>query len=336
MSSPAVRVSGLTRRFGSDTVLDLQSLTFEAGRIHVLVGGNGAGKTTLLRIIAGLDEASSGEVELFGRALPGLSRRERLAIQRRMTMCFQKPYLFNATVARNIEYGLMGRRLPAEERRRRIASAVKALDLSALLARDARTLSAGESQRVSLARALVLEPELALLDEPVANVDQVNKGLVEKAITGLAAGGTAVVVATHQLDQAYRLSADVTRLDRGRLAPPALDNLLEGQVVVRDGSTVLQVGSLEIEVIGASAGFHRASVEPGVIVLSHRPLTSSARNSFPGRVTALRELDGMVAVTVDIGIDLVVHITHDSLHSMKVSLGSEFFLTFKASAVTIF
>ncbi len=336
MSGPAVKISGLTRRFGSDTVLDLPSLTFEAGRIHVLVGGNGAGKTTLLRIIAGLDEASSGEVELFGRALPSLPRRERLAVQRRMTMCFQKPYLFNATVARNIEYGLLGRRLPAEERHRRMESAVKALNLSALLTRDARSLSAGESQRVSLARALVLEPELVLLDEPVANVDQVNKGLVEKTITGLATGGAAVVVATHQLDQAYRLSADVTRLDRGRLAPPALDNLLEGEVVRRGRGKVMLVGETEIEVITADTGFHRAAVEPGVIVLSREALSSSARNAFRGKVTALRELEGLVSVTVDIGIELVVHITLASLSNMEVTLGSQVHLTFKASAVTVF
>lgn len=305
MSGPAVKISGLTRTFGSDTVLDLPSLTFEAGRIHVLVGGNGAGKTTLLRIIAGLDQPSTGEVELFGRGQAKLSRRERLATRRRMTMCFQKPYLFNATVSRNIEYGLRSRGLPAAERDRRAAAAVEALALSGLLARNARTLSAGESQRVSLARALVLKPELVLLDEPVANVDQVNKGLVEQAIAGLAREGAAVVVATHHLGQAYRLSAEVTRLDRGRLAPPALDNLLEGRVEQREHAPVMMVGDTEIEVISANTGFHRATVEPGAIVLSRAPLTSSAKNSFRGKVTALSELEGLVSVTVDIGIELV-------------------------------
>ena len=336
MSVPTVEVTGLTRAFGQDTVLDLPALSFEAGRIHVLVGGNGAGKTTLLRIIAGLDRPSTGSVALFGRPLAALSRRERLAVQRRMTMCFQKPYLFNASVYRNIEYGLSSRRQSAGERCRRVAAAAESLNLSSLLERNAQTLSAGESQRVSLARALVLEPELVLLDEPVANVDQVNKGLVEQAITDLSNRGCAVVVATHQLDQAYRLSADVTRLDRGRLAPPALDNLLEGEVVRRNGAMIMLVGEMEIEVIAAEPGPARATVEPGVIVLSRKPLTSSARNSFSGKVTALGELERVVAVTVDVGLELVVHITGSSFSNLDVTLGSAVHLTFKASAVTVF
>jgi tungstate transport system ATP-binding protein len=336
MSGPAVKITDLTQTFGPDTVLDLPSLSFQAGRVHVLVGGNGAGKTTLLRIIAGLDRPSTGSVALFGRSLSALSRRARLATLRRTTMCFQKPYLFNASVRRNIEYGLLSRRQTAAERDQRVARAIEALGLSSLRERNARTLSAGESQRVSLARALVLEPDLALLDEPVANVDQVNKGLVEQAIGVLSAAGCTVVVATHQLDQAYRLSANVTRLDRGRLAPPALDNLLEGEVVQRNGEMVMVVGSTSIEVTGAEPGFARAAVEPGVIVLSRKPLTSSARNCFSGKVTALQKLDRRVSVTVDIGIALVVHITGSSFRNLEITLGSEVYLTFKATAVTVF
>ncbi len=336
MSGPVVEITGLTRLFGKETVLDLPWLSFQAGRIHVLVGGNGSGKTTLLRIIAGLDQPSTGTLELFGHPVAAQSRSERLAVQRRMTMCFQKPYLFNASVYRNIEYGLLSRRLTAAERSRRVTAGVEALNLSTLLTRNARTLSAGESQRVSLARALVLDPELVLLDEPIANVDQVNKGLVERAIGALGARGSTVIVATHQLDQAYRLSAGVTRLDRGHLAPPALDNLLEGEVVQRDGTTVMLVGDTEIEVITSKPGFARATVNPGVIVLSHLPLTSSAKNSFCGKVIALRERDGLVAVTVDIGIELVVHITGSSLRQMEITIGSKVHLTFKATAVTVF
>lgn len=336
MSGTAVEISGLTRIFGKETVLDLPSLSFQAGRIHVLVGGNGAGKTTLLRIIAGLDRPTTGTLALFGRPLAAGSHGERLAAQRRMTMCFQKPYLFNASVYRNIEYGLLSRRLTAAERSRRVTAGVEALKLSTLLARNAHTLSAGESQRVSLARALVLDPDLVLLDEPISNVDLVNKGLVEKAIIALGTSGTTVIVATHQLDQAYRLSAGVTRLDRGRLAPPALDNLLEGEVVQRNGTTLMLVEGTEIEVTNARPGFARATVDPGVIVLSHQPLTSSARNSFLGKVIALRELDGVVAVTVDMGIELVVHITMNSLRKMEITIGSEVHLTFKAAAVTVF
>jgi tungstate transport system ATP-binding protein len=331
-----VTISHLTQVYGRDTVLNLPQLALEKGRIHVLVGPNGAGKTTLLRAIGGLERPTSGQVCLFGRDLYALPGRQRRETMQRMTFCFQKPYLFGASVRRNIEYGLLFRRTAAAEIADRVAAVVQTLNLAALQEHDARTLSAGEAQRVALARALVLEPELVLLDEPVANVDASSREQVEAAIFALRENGSTVVIATHHIEQAYKLSAAVVRLERGEVAPPAIQNVLEGEVVEQDGAPLLRVGDVALHVITEQRGATRAAIDPTSIILSREPFQSSARNVFAGQVVALLTLSHRISLAVDIGIRLDVHITTESFEALDVTLGSRLFMTFKASAITVF
>jgi len=332
-----VTVSHLTKVYGRDTVLDLPEFALEKGKIHVLVGPNGAGKTTLLRAVSGLERPTTGEVILFGRDLYALSGRERRRVMRRMTFCFQKPYLFGASVRRNIEYGLLLRKIDTAEKDERVASVARTLNLEALQNHDARTLSAGETQRVALARALVLEPELVLLDEPVANVDESSREQIEAAIFALQERGGTAVVATHHIDQAYRFSAAVIRLERGRIAPPALQNVLDGELIDRDGAAFLLVGDdVPIHVITEKRGPTRAAIDPTSIIISREPFRSSARNTFSGRIATLSTVDHLVSLSVDIGILLTVHITPESFDGLDLTLGSDVLLTFKASAVTVF
>lgn len=333
----AIHVEDLTKVYAGETVLNLPALSLERGRIHVLVGGNGAGKTTLLRILAGLEPPSTGTVEILGMDPYGGTRHARKALATRVTFCLQKPYLFHTTVHRNIEYGLRARGLSGADRRARILAAAEALDLSHLLERSARTLSGGESQRVSLARALVLRPEVLLLDEPVANVDAVSVSRVETAIRDLLVRGSTLVIATHQTDQAYRLSADVTRLERGRIAPAAVENLLEGEIVRRGDAAFLVVDpGVEIRVTTDCLGPVRAAVDPTSIIVSAQRVVSSALNALSGRVIALQERGDRIVVCADVGFPLYAHITPESLHRLGLNIGSEVVMTFKAVSVTVF
>ncbi len=337
MPDAAVKISDLKVLYGQDTVLDVKRLELERGKIHVLVGPNGSGKTTLLRVIGGLERPASGRVEVFGQEIVSLPYRERLKLIRRMAFCFQKPYLFNKTVRRNVEYGLAARGAKRSQVADSVTAVMERLKVAQLQHRNAHTLSAGESRRVSLARAIVLEPELILLDEPVANVDQASVPLVESAVTALHSKGSTVVVATHVLEQAYRFSANVVRLERGRIAPPAIENLLEGEVVSRNSSAALTLaGGLEIQVVTEKRGPARAAVDPKAVIVSQKPLDSSARNSFSGRIVSLSESAGHVVLSIDIGIELTALITPESFKRLGVTLGSEVFLTFKATAVAVF
>ena len=332
----AIRVANLTKVYAGETVLDLDELALEVGRIHVLIGGNGAGKTTLLRILAGLEPPTTGSVEMLGADPYAAPRAQRQDLQRRVTLCFQNPYLFHSSVRRNIDYGLRARGVSGPDRARRVEAAAEALGLTHLLDRAARTLSGGESKRVSLARALVLRPEVVLMDEPVANVDAASVSEVEAAIRDLLEQGSTLVIATHQLDQAYRLSADVVRLERGRVAPPAVDNLLDGEIVQCGETAVLTIGKVEIRVMTDRRGPARAAVDPAAVLVSKEAVRSSALNAFSGRVTALQERGTGILVTADVGIPLQAHITRESLHSLSLTIGSEVILTFKAASVTVF
>lgn len=337
MAESALKISSLKMVYGKETVLDLPQLELEKGKIHIVVGPNGSGKTTLLRILSGLTPPTAGIVEVLGREMFRLPHKERLAAMRKLTLCFQKPCLFNMSVRRNIEYGLAARGVKSVQRARRIQAALESLRIEELARRNARTLSAGEARRVALARALVIEPELLLLDEPVAGVDRASVPLVESAITGQRLRGCTVVVATHVLEQAYRLSANVVRLEAGRIAPPALENLLEGEIIERDGSPVLVLpGGVEIYASTDKRGPARASVEPTNIIVSNQELASSARNSLSGTITSLSKLHNHVALSVDVGVTLKAHITPESFETLAATLGSQIFLTFKATAVTIF
>ena len=337
MMTCAARLQRLKVSYGNNIVLDLPDLEFDAGRVHVLVGPNGAGKTTLLRVLAGLQHPQAGSVEILGCELSRLRGRERLLAMRKVSMCFQKPYLFAASVRRNVEYGLRARRLSRAERDGRVRAVMTSMELTGLEGRNARSLSAGEAQRVSLARVLALQPELVLLDEPAANVDQVVRPRVEQAIINLAGSGRTVVVATHDPEQAYRLSARVVRLERGMLAPPAVENLIEGEVMECEGAPVLAAANgVRIRVVTGRRGFVRAAVRPTDIIVSTLPVVSSARNCIPGRLVGLSETGSIAVLRVDAGLTLAAHITKESFAALGVTLDSKVFLTFKASAVTVF
>jgi len=218
MWETAVRLSNVVVTYGATRALDVDDLSFASGDVHVLVGDNGSGKTTLLRVIAGLCGYGSGLVRVLDKDLANASLATRRGVLRRVTLCMQSQYLFDTTVQRNVEYGLRAHGIEGEERDRRVREALDAVGLGDFHARRAKSLSGGETQRVAIARAMALEPDIALLDEPTASVDQTSRALVERGIERLRDAGSTVIVATHQVEQAYRLSARVVRLEGGRAA----------------------------------------------------------------------------------------------------------------------
>ena len=204
-------IDNLTKKYGKKTVLDIKSLTIEKEKITGITGPNGCGKSTLLNIISGIDDEFSGDISYNGQAL---SRGE----VENMTYVFQKPYLFKRSVLENIAYPLKLRGLSHEQRDKRAMEMMVRFEIEGLKDERADLLSGGESQKVALARALVFEPKLLLLDEPTSSIDPDSIQVMEREILDFNKKTQAtIVIVTHNMDQASRLCHNILSLNQGKV-----------------------------------------------------------------------------------------------------------------------
>jgi tungstate transport system ATP-binding protein len=192
----------LTVVLGGVRALDGLDLTLEPGLRTVVLGANGAGKSVLLRTLHGLIRPAWGKVTW--------SRPTRQA------MVFQRPVMLRRSALANITYALAVNGVPEPERTRRAAVALSRVGLTAIASRPARVLSGGEQQRLALARAWALEPEILFLDEPTASLDPGATAEIERVISSIAAEGTRIVMTTHNLGQARRLADEIVFIHAGR------------------------------------------------------------------------------------------------------------------------
>ncbi len=203
-------------RRGGAEVLNLPSIAVAPGETLALIGPNGAGKSTLLLGLSGIEPPSAGELLFRGARVPAGAAA--LDYRRRVAMVFQEPLLFDTTVFENVATGLRLRRFPKEELGRRVAESLERFRIGHLAGRSARTLSGGEAQRASIARAMAVAPEILLLDEPFAALDPpAREALLEDLAHTLHETGTTTVFATHDRAEAQRLADRVAVLDCGRL-----------------------------------------------------------------------------------------------------------------------
>lgn len=212
-----IQLRNLSKEFGRNQVLKGVSVDIQKGEVFSIIGPSGQGKTTLLRLINMLERPSGGDI-----VFDGISYSETggdLTIRRRMGMVFQKPVAFSETVYDNIAKGLKYRKIPRDEIQRRVLKKLDEIGLAGYEKRNATTLSGGEMQRVSLARVMVTEPDLLILDEPTANLDPLSTSGIEDLIRYYNLEyGTTVIMSTHDLIQGQRLADRIAVMMAGRIA----------------------------------------------------------------------------------------------------------------------
>ena len=219
----AISVEHLSRWWGETRAVDDVSFEAAAGRMLVLLGPSGCGKSTTLRLIAGLETATSGRVKIGGVDVTDLPPAER-----RLSMVFQSYALFpHLSVAENIVFGLRVRRVPAGERRKRLARVADLLGLGALLERRPSQLSGGQQQRVALGRALISETPVCLMDEPLSNLDAQLRLDMRREIRAIQQRlGVTMVYVTHDQTEAMTMADQVILLRAGRVEQDAAPEVL--------------------------------------------------------------------------------------------------------------
>ena len=347
---------GLRKRLGKDFELDV-SISLSPG-ITILFGPSGAGKTTLLDCIAGLVDAETGRIAIGERILFDSALGLNVPPQRRKVgYVFQDLALFpHLSVEANIEYGISS--LTVQERQRRSATILDSFRIAHLRSRRPGQVSGGERQRIALARALVIDPAILLLDEPLAALDAATKS---KIVDDLRAWNQEhripVVYVTHSRDEVFALGERVVVLENGRpiaqgtphevmTAPrqetvaqlAGFENIFDATVVAahpgRGTMACHLAGSnveLETPLVRAEVGSGlRVGIRAGDILLaSLQPSGLSARNILPGRVVSLAQRDVIVVAKVNCGVEMEVHLTLAARDSLQLQPGRDVWLVVK-------
>ena len=343
MSGPVYRLDGVGYAYAPSPAaftLDIDSLAVPEGGILALVGPNGSGKTTLLMLLALLLRPGRGRLEFAGRDPwatddgPGLARRGAVLLT-------HHPYLFKGTVADNVAFGLKLRKLPDGEIGGRVREALAFVELDGWQTKPVSGLSAGQAQRVAVARALALRPRALLLDEPTANLDAA-LGLRMEAVLREAGRewGTTVVFSTHNFSQASRLADAILYLSDGRRVEFSHENCFSGKAST-DGRTswIEPKPGVRIVFPGKEVGHVTCVIDPSAIRLrpaGERTIVPEGPDVFRGRVSRL-ETTGPETALVRVSGDLVFRVTLPvrDLEAGSISLSREVLLTFEPNSVRI-
>lgn len=358
MADFILEAQALDVELGGKKILDIPFLGINRGEVLIIIGPNGAGKSTLLSVLALLQKPGAGWINFNGERTNGGS--DLLYYRRKMAVVFQESLLLDTSVYENVSLGLKLRKVSREQREERTRLWLDKFGISHLARQPARTLSGGEAQRTSLARAMVLDPEVLFLDEPFSSLDQPGKeALISDLKRVLGEKRMTVVMVTQDREEARVLGDRV-----GVLLDGTLRQLDQTDVVFRSPASEEIAGFVGVEnlihgiVLSCEKGLLKVAVKDGVVealggqqpgkkvILSLRPEdimlslpgplgSSSMRNHFKGQVKELVDRGALWRLALDCGFPLVAFITRQSGLEMGLSPGAKVVASFKATSVHI-
>jgi len=334
--------------FLEDICLDVQD-----GEYFILLGPTGAGKTVLLESIAGIYGISGGEVWIDDRNVTSLNLQ-----QRRIGFAYQDYVLHRHLAVRdNISFGLTWRYKTKRETEEAVEQVIELLGLQNLLKKRPWSLSGGESQKICLARAIGLKPDLLLLDEPLGSIDPESREVTERQLKEMHNRLKLTTIhVTHDFEEAIALGDRIAVMIDGRIVQIGTPdevfrhpnseavaqflmtrNIFEGEV--QDGTgrqSAFCLDGKKLAVVTPLRGKRYASIRPEDILILKEPLDSDAVNSLPGTISRISDRGSIVYVHVNVPSEFTCLILHSSLEEMGLEEGQKVYVAFNVSAVNIF
>jgi len=341
---------------GGSVLVDIPDIAILEGETVSLIGPNGAGKTTLLHALSFLNKPSSGEIIFRGE--PVGSAYSPLEYRRRLAMVFQEPLLFDTTVLGNVVSGLKIRGIRGSGARKIAEKQMELFGIAHLGDRSAKTLSGGEAQRTSLARAFAVSPEILFLDEPFAALDPpTRESVVVDLEKVLAETKTTAIMATHDRNEALRLSNRIAVMGGGQIAQidrpgiilnrpvnefvasfVGMETILEGTVRDAAGtSLIVDLNGAQIEVAGSGSRGDRIILfirpENVTLFVDSASTRTSARNMFHGTVARIVTMGFFCKVEISCGFPLVAYVTPKAVEELDLREGTGVTASIKATSI---
>lgn len=355
MKEKIIELKDIAHFHGETKLLDIIELPIYRGEVLVLLGPNGAGKSTLLRVIGLLEEPKEGQVFFHGEDIA--RRRDKLVCRRKMAMVFQEPLLYHTTVFENVASGLKFRGFARAGIEQRVGKWLKIMGIEHLSDRQADQISGGEAQRASFARALAIEPEVCLLDEPLAGLDHPSRERLQEELQAiLHQQKMTTVYVTHDRGEALMLADRVGVVMGGKLcqvgtpekvfnAPVdeetarfvGVETILPGEIKRQEDEKVI------VDINGLEAQVYTDAQLDGKVFLCVRPedvtlstnlealKDSSARNRYRSRVIKIVAQGHRQKVILDCGFKLTAFITNDAKDELGLEVEKEVVAHFKAN-----
>ena len=331
------QLNSLKKTYGERTVLEIDELSLQEGKVLGILGPNGAGKTTLLEILAFLQGPTSGELRFNGKKVD-FNTNSLIHLRRKVVIVGQHPILFTATVYRNLEFPLGIRKLPKSRRKNIIDELLELVGMLPFKDAKAHNLSGGETQRIAIAQALACSPEVILFDEPTANVDVENQIGIERIIHEInKEKGISVIFTTHDMIQASRLADDTLFLYDGKITLSTYENIFNGRIQVQEeGRTYCLIqNKLRLGVYTKRKGPVRIFIDPTLVNISLDSEAFARENTFCGRLIQLTDEKNHIRALVDVGIPLSVLVPKKQFKNICLAPGESVCLSCPPESIKI-
>ena len=347
-----IKLENLSRDWKEFKIDDV-TLEIEDGEYFIFLGPSGSGKTMLLELIAGMWSPDSGKIIMNNKDVTRLPPENR-----GVGFVYQNYMLFpHKTVFDNIAFGLNVRKVEKNEIKSQVEEMMNLFGISHLADRLPRTLSGGEQQRTALARALIIHPQVLLMDEPLSALDRITREeLIQELKRIHQKFNITIIHVTHNFDEALQLADRVAIMKKGTISQMGdideifrhpkdefvadfvgTENIIRGFASDgEDSLTFVNTGNIVIESTQKKTGDVHATIRPEDITLSTDKVPTSARNVFEGHIKEIYDLGTIIKLTVDVGEQLVLVLTRQSFLDLELNIGKQIYIYFKATAVNLF